>query len=194
MVMLPLLFMSGAMLWCLAGITWLTWTMGRAPKDGEQSVWQAIKVGVHPRLSRSVREVGKNLWYVAVITGGLYTIVMICMFFAQPDTLTLTVASLFSLLVVAIFIVPQFNMHQLMVEAKDRRMTHLNEQLDSALEQMQERQDAESTEKANAIIELQKALGDCCEWPYDFKSLMLVVGSVIIPVLMAIFTLYEHFK
>ena len=194
MVMLPLLFMGGAMFWCLCGITWLTWSLGRRLKKGEENIWQTIEIGIHPRLSRSVRDVGKNLWFVAVITGGMYTVLVICMFFARADTLTLTISSIFSLVVVTVFIVPQLNMHRLMVRAKYRKMTCLNAQLNDALNELQHRQDSESIEKANAILELQKALGDCCEWPYDFNSLAMVVGSVIIPVLMAIFTLYEHFK
>lgn len=137
---------------------------------------------------------GKNLWFVAVITGGMYTVIVICMFFARADTLSLTISSLFSLLVVTIFIVPQLNMHRLMVRAKYRKMTILNTELNAALDDLQYNQDTESIEKANAILKLQKALGDCCEWPYDFNSLAMVVGSVIIPVLMAIITLYQHFK
>jgi hypothetical protein len=194
MVMLPLLFMSGAMLWCLGGITWLTWSLGRRLKKGEKNIWQSIEIGVHPRLSRSVRDVGKNLWFVAVITGAMYTVIVICMFFARADALSLTISSVFSLVVVTIFIVPQLNMHRLMVRAKYRKMNCLNSQLNNALNELQHCQDTESIEKANAILELQKGLGDCCEWPYDFNSLAMVVGSVIIPVLMAIFTLYEHFK
>ncbi|XXJ20868.1 hypothetical protein ACR42D_15275 [Desulfovibrio caledoniensis] len=194
MVMLPLLFMSGAMLWCLGGITWLTWSLGRKQKRGEKNIWQTIEIGIHPRLSRSVRDVGKNLWLVAVITGAIYTVIVICMFFARADALSLTISSIFSLVVVTIFIVPQLNMHRLMVRSKYRKMCDLNFQLDNALNELKDNQDAESIEKANAILELQKGLGDCCEWPYDFSSLAMVVGSVIIPVLMAIFTLYEHFK
>jgi len=194
MVMLPLLFMSGAMLWCLGGITWLTWSLGRKQKRAEKNIWQTIEIGIHPRLSRSVRDVGKNLWLVAVITGAIYTVIVICMFFARADALSLTISSIFSLVVVTIFIVPQLNMHRLMVRSKYRKMCDLNFQLDNALNELKDNQDAESIEKANAIMELQKGLGDCCEWPYDFRSLDMVVGSVIIPVLMAIFTLYEHFK
>lgn len=194
MAMLPLLFMSGAMFWCLCGITWLTWSLGRGRKGEKQNIWQTLEIGVHPCPSRSVRDVGKNLWFVAVITGGMYTVIVICMFFARADTLSLTISSLFSLLVVTIFIVPQLNMHRLMVRAKYRKMTILNTELNAALDDLQYNQDTESIEKANAILKLQKALGDCCEWPYDFNSLAMVVGSVIIPVLMAIITLYQHFK
>lgn len=47
---------------------------------------------------------------------------------------------------------------------------------------------------ANGILQLRKELSESSEWPCEFKSLAMTLGGVLIPVLMAVFTLYEHFK
>lgn len=188
-VMFPLLFMSGAILWCLGGIIWITRDMGK-----RNEVRQALKVDTFPHPLDSIRSVGRTLWFVAMTHGIIYTIVMVCMFFARPDTFALTVACLFSLVVVVIFIAPQYNLHKLMVRAKYAKIAPLDEHLDQALRQAQTTPSTENIQHAKNILELQSTLAQACEWPCDLKGLVTILGSVLIPLLMAGFSLYDHFQ
>lgn len=137
---------------------------------------------------------GKALWHAAFIQGVIYTIVIVCLFFARPDTLSLSVAGLFSLVIVAMFVVPQYNLHKLMVKGKNKKLRGLGQKLDQALKAADQNASYENVRLANSILQLRKELAESSEWPCEFKSLAMILGSVLIPVLMAVFTLYEHFK
>ena len=107
----------------------------------------------------------------------------------------MVLAGLFSLVIVAMFIVPQYNLHKLMVREKNNKMKGLGKKLDEALAAATaESASSEHVRLANDILQLRKGLSEASEWPCEFKSLAMVLGSVLIPVLMAVFTLYDHFK
>ncbi len=193
MSMIPLMFMSGAILWCLYGMTGLTWHLGaEVAKTEAIHVQEPFENILGP--AGSVCAAGKALWHAAFIQGVIYTIVIVCLFFARPDTLSLSVAGLFSLVIVAMFVVPQYNLHKLMVKEKNKKLRGLGQKLDQALKAADQNASYENVRLANSILQLRKELAESSEWPCEFKSLAMILGSVLIPVLMAVFTLYEHFK
>ncbi|MGE4422014.1 MAG: hypothetical protein AB7D39_06945 [Pseudodesulfovibrio sp.] len=201
MVIVPLLFMSGAMLWCVGAIIAVTWKIGREPENGEINRFALMDLTFYPHPGESVGAVGDLLWQIAFITGSIYSLIMICQFFAYPDTMTLIIAGMFSPLIVALFIVPQYNLHKLMVKAKYRKINALDTALANALEGIEETLGTRDTSltgekigKAQSLLQLQKTMSETNDWPCDLKSLAMIISSVIIPIFMALFTLYEHFK
>ncbi|OIQ49105.1 hypothetical protein BerOc1_01025 [Pseudodesulfovibrio hydrargyri] len=193
-VMLLLLFLGGAMIWCVGSIIVVTWNIGRCPPDEDVNPFSRMDLTFYPHPGESIGAAGDLLWQIAFITGSIYSLVMVCQFFAQPDTRSMILAGMFSPLVVILFIVPQYNLHKLMVDAKYRKISELDETLSKSLEAINPKSSPDDINRARNILLLQKIMSEANDWPCDLKSIAMVVSSVIIPVFMAIFTLYDHFK
>jgi hypothetical protein len=196
-VMVPLLFMSGAMLWYIGAIIAVTWGLGRRRDDGgkcDKAPLDNMKLAFYPHPNKSFGAAGDLLWRVAFITGIIYSLVMVCQFFAHPDTLTMIMAGMFSPLIVALFIIPQYNLHKLMVDAKYKEISALDEALSSTLKAIKDKPSSYDINKAQRLLRLQKNMAETNDWPCDMKALAMVVSTIIVPIFMAIFTLYEHFK
>jgi len=251
-VMLPLFFMSGAMLWFMGAVITTTWGLGRGWKNGnseqrngdnaqkngdnaqkngdnaqkgsdnaqesgdnaqesgdnvqkdgdneqksdkDEGLLSKMDLTLYPHPGKSIGAAGDLLWQIAFITGSIYSLVMICQFFAHPDTLTMILAGMFSPLIVALFIVPQYNLHKLMVEAKYKKIEKLDKVLSETLKDIEDEWDtADNIKNAQRLLRLQKDMAETKDWPFDLKSIAMVISSVVIPIFMAIFTIYQHFK
>ncbi|MBI9080594.1 MAG: hypothetical protein JEY79_12745 [Pseudodesulfovibrio sp.] len=179
------LFMSGAMFWCLYGITALTWRLGQH---------QNVKIDVFPHPVASIKAVGKFLGLIALINGIIYSIVMIGIIISRPDNTTLLIASLFSLTVVAAFIVPQYNLHILMLKIKYEKISPLADPLEKALTKANCEPTKSNIEAAPSILQLQQALTIASEWPFDLKALLAIVSSIIIPLMVAAIAVFEQLR
>ena len=184
-VMYLVLFMSGAMLWCLYGIIMLTWRLGEQHN---------VKVHVFPHPVDSIKAVGKFLAIIALINGVLYSVIMIAITISRPDNFTLIIASLFSLTVVATFVIPQYNLHILMLKIKYEKISPLAEPLEKALNKAKANPTQKNVDRAQSILQLQQSLTIASEWPFDFKTLITIVTSIIIPLLMAAFAVQNQLQ
>jgi hypothetical protein len=194
LVMLLLLFLGGAMLWCVGAIIIVTWNIGRCPPNEDVNPFSLMDLTFYPHPGKSIGAAGDLLWQIAFINGSIYSVLMVCQFFAQPDTRSMIIAGMFSPLVVVLFIVPQYNLHKLMVDAKYRKISALDDTLSASLNAINPQSPPEDIHRARNILQLQRLMSEANDWPCDLKSIAMVVSSVIIPVFMAIFTIYDHFK
>lgn len=182
-MMLSVLFMGGAMFWCLIGIVRLTWNL---------SDKKAIKIHVFPHPVVSIKSVGTFLGKIAFMSSAMFGLVMCGLYIARPDSTTFTLAAMFSIPTVLIFLLPQYNLHKLMLKIKYDKISPLGDAFEKALNKARTDPTKENIERAHAILQLQHSMTMGSEWPFDLQTLINVIGSIAIPLALGVLALYQQ--
>lgn len=172
-------FMGGAMLSVMVGITRLVWRIGRD---------NIIKVQLFSHPQESIKSVGTLLGKISTSLMAAYFITVLSMVPVTIDFVTMAVTTVFAIVVIVFFIVPQLKIHRIMVENKYNQITMLSSLMEESLSRVKEEPSQENIVQVQRLFDIHRGLSDIDEWPFNHRLFLSVLGSVIVPLVVCAVT------
>ena len=151
-----------------------------------------IKVTIYQHPVNSVRAVGRVMFVVAM-NGAVALALCYLGVFVSPAPLGWIIVFWMvaaGLLLLALFILPQYEIHKIMTDVKNTKMLAFSPHVEAATAKAIEEPTNENIERFEKMFLVQDRLTNCMhEWPFDGNAMFALLSAVIIPVIIAIIQL-----
>jgi hypothetical protein len=168
--------LCGSMMWVMIGIARLMSSLGRNI---------AIKPSIFDTATSPLRAAAMVLWKVSIVAALIYFLGISIFFFcpSSQNTCGLSISGGFGVFLILYFIVPQVNIHKTLLNLKGNRLRALVFQIDSSFDKVAEDPSQENITQLRDLFELQKVVNGKNSWSFGLKELLILMGSVIIPLI-----------
>jgi hypothetical protein len=95
-----------------------------------------------------------------------------------------------TLLILGFFIIPQINIHKIMVREKSMRLASFSRHFEAAMETALHDPSSENMNRLKELFELHQYLGNMHEWPFDTQTLWQLLTALLIPVVLALLEIF----
>ncbi len=173
-------FLGGSMLWVMLGVARLTSSLGRDVN---------IRPSIFDSESSALRAASSVLWKVSLIASLVYILGVSRYYFCslQLGKNMIFIVFFFGAFIILYFIIPQMNIHKTLVELKRTRLKALVGQIDNAFDSVTRSPTPESINQLRELFNLQKVLNGKKSWSFRTRELVLLLGSVLVPLLLFVF-------
>jgi len=176
-------FMGGAMLSVMFGITRFLWKFGQE---------KCLKILLFSDPTANITSVGNLLGKMAIYLMVVYFITVLSMIPVKIDTVSMILAFVFAIVVVAFFIIPQIKIHDIMVKSKYKRISTLSPIVEQALEALHLEPTKENARHIQHLFDIHRGLNEVDEWPFNHRLLLSVVGSIVVPLIVCLVTFFSN--
>jgi hypothetical protein len=178
-------FLSGSMLWTMIGFARLTSSLGRDVK---------IKPSIFDSETSALRTASSVMWKVSVTASMVYLLGISIYYFCS---LELNVAMMFILLgfgifIVLYFIIPQMNIHKILMKLKRGKLKSLIFQIDKVFDKVAIDPSQENINQLRELFQLQTVLNGKSVWSFGTKELLILLGSVLVPLIVFLLDHYAR--
>ena len=91
--------------------------------------------------------------------------------------------SSFAVLLCAYFILPQYSLHQMMIETKKEKLGMFSSRLKDKAEEAIRNPTRENASSLKNMLDIQCQLDEMCKWPFGYYEILHIVLIVIIPLI-----------
>ena len=91
--------------------------------------------------------------------------------------------SSFAVLLCAYFILPQYSLHQMMIETKKEKLGMFSSRLKDKAEEAIRNPTKENASILKNMLDIQCQLDEMCKWPFGYYEILHIVLIVIIPLI-----------
>jgi hypothetical protein len=172
-------FLGGSMLWAMFRIATLM-------------LWLGKKIEIRPSVFDSstspLRAVSAVLWKVSFTAIAIYVsiILWLILFANRRGVLTMSVAITFGIIFMLYFIIPQWNVHKTLLKLKQKRLRKLVKQVDSTFDKVAQNPTRDNIQQLRSLFEVQQVVNGKSPWSFGITELLVLLGSVIVPLLILI--------
>lgn len=169
-------FLGGSMLWTMYGIGRFTASLG---KDVE------IRPSIFDSTTSSLRAVSSVIWKVSFTAAAVYALGISIYFFCpiERDPVMMAVVISSGLFVLLYFVIPQMNIHRVLVNLKRGKLKALVNQIERAFDKVTESPTPENINQLRDLFHLQDALNGKTAWSFGTKEVLVLLGSIFVPLL-----------
>ncbi len=187
-IMLQLIFVlvafgGGAMFYCLVRIALLVVAIGRLP----------LRIAIHQHPAASIGALGTVLFKITLGAVGVFAVGLIAWVLiegidptARKGLIAIIWPLVFGLFLIGYAIFPQIGVHDLMAKAKFARIRKFSAHVENALQRVTDEPSSENIRRLNELFQVERELNGMREWPFDTKTLLLFLGSVVVPIAITI--------
>ena len=178
---------GGSMLWVLLGVAWMISDIGRGLE---------IKIPIFQSKTGGIRSVSHLILRVSIVAICVYLLGISLLPFIphQKGLLQLTVAFGFGVFVIGYFVLSQWNISRAIQMAKEKRISKLLPSVEKAFERVTNDPSAENLRNLRELFDLQKTINNTSSWSFGIREMLILLGSVIIPLLVALIQLFPTLK
>jgi len=170
-------FLAGSLVWTMLGVARITWSLG---KD------VSIKPSIFDTRTSALRAASSVLRKITLLAVLLYLFGMsmhiICD--VEPSLLGLVVEGLAGLFLLLYFIIPQLNIHKTLTDLKRSKLRHLVLQIESSFDKVASDPTRENINQLKELFDLQKVVNGRNAWSFGTGELLMLVGSIILPLVL----------
>lgn len=170
-------FLGGSMFWTMLGIARLMSSLG---KDVN------IKPSIFDSETSALRAASSVLWKVSLISALTYILGISRFYFFSLELgrNIILIVVFFGIFLISYFIIPQINIHRTLVNLKRGRLKVLVNKIDSSFDSVAKNPTSENINQLRELFNLQAVLNGKKSWSFGTKELLLLLGSVLIPLLL----------
>ena len=168
---------GGSMAWTMLGIGRMILAMGRDVP---------VKASLFEERTSIIRVASRMMLRVSLVAIAVYALGVCIPFSYTPGLLGTLVTAVFGVFVILYFIIPQFNLHRTLVRLKQAKIAKLIPQMERTFESVAQEPTAENLHQLRELFQLQLVLNGRTSWSFGMKELLLLLGSVVIPLLVCI--------
>ena len=167
-------YVMGASLYILVATAFMVYKMGKLP----------LRVNV--LLSKNIQFKGVLYSKFTLCAACVY---LIWGFFhmSAPSGLSTLQSKLwfssFAVLLCAYFILPQYSLHQMMIETKKEKLGMFSSRLKDKAEEAIRNPTRENASSLKNMLDIQCQLDEMCKWPFGYYEILHIVLIVIIPLI-----------
>ncbi|MDY7000687.1 MAG: hypothetical protein SVS15_02750 [Thermodesulfobacteriota bacterium] len=174
-------FLGGSMLWAMLGIARLMLSLGRDVK---------IKLSIFDTAASPLRAASIILLKISLSAVLVYIIGISICFLCELELKIVNVIIIyfFGLFIVLYFIIPQINIHKTLVRIKQNRIKKLVVQIEDVFDNVATNPTDQNINKLRELFHLQKVVNGKKSWSFGIGELLILVGSIIIPLTIFIIT------
>jgi len=172
-------FLGGSMLWAMFRIATLMLWLGKKVE---------IRPSVFDSSSSPLRAVSAVLWKVSFTAIAIYVSIILWLILCANSrgVLTMTVAITFGIIFMLYFIIPQWNIHKTLLKLKQNRLRKLVKQVDSTFDKVTQNPTTENIQQLRSLFDVQRVINGKSPWSFGLTELLVLLGSVIVPLLILI--------
>jgi hypothetical protein len=145
-----------------------------------------ISASIFDTKTSVLRIASSFLWKISIVSALIYvfglSIISVCSIHIEVPALV--VAACFGFFMVAYFIVPQLNIHQVLVDLKRDRLQKLVEKIDQNFDMVASDPTPENIAKLRELFHLQGVVNGKRSWSFGLGELMMLISSIVIPLLL----------
>jgi len=170
-------FIMGASLYTLIATAFMVYKMGKLP------------LSVNVLLSKNIQFKGVLYSKFTLCAASVY---LIWGFFhmSTPNGLSALQSKLwfssFAVLLCAYFILPQYSLHQMMIETKKEKLGMFSSRLKDKAEEAIRNPTRENASSLKNMLDIQCQLDEMCKWPFGYYEILHIVLIVIIPLIVVV--------
>lgn len=147
-----------------------------------------IKISIYQHPQTSVKALGSMFFKLSLAAAGIYALYIVAIL-VSPFQLSV-VAFIWmigmGLVLIGYFIIPQYQVHDLMAMVKHQRIRDFAENLEKAFHDAIEQPTSENVARLKELIELQEHLNAMSEWPFSIQALWGLISAILIPIIITI--------
>lgn len=179
-------FLGGSMLWAMFRIATLMLSLG-----GKEV---KIRPSVFDSSTSPLRAVSAVLWKVSFTAIAIYVSIILWLIFCanKRGVLTMSVAIAFGIIFMLYFIIPQWNVHKTLLKLKQDRLRKLVKQVDSTFDKVAQNPTRVNIQQLRSLFEVQQVVNGKSPWSFGITELLVLLGSVIVPLLILIIDWLIH--
>lgn len=176
-------FLGGSMFWTMLGIAGLTSSLG---KDVQ------IRPSIFDTKTSVLRTASSVIWKVSLTASLVYLLGVSIYFFAltRLETASMVIVLSFGAFIILYFIFPQVNIHKTLLRIKRTRLKVLVQRIDDTFDKVAAAPSPENINQLRDLFHLQGIVNGKRPWSFGTGELLLLIGSVIIPLLLF---MLQHF-
>ena len=173
-------FLGGSMLWAMFRIAALMLSLGS--KDVE------IRPSVFDSSTSPLRAVSAVLWKVSFTAIAIYVSIILWLILCanRRGVLTISLAITFGIIFMLYFIIPQWNIHKTLLQLKQKRLRKLIKQVDNTFDKVSQNPTRINIQQLRSLFEVQQVVNGKSPWSFGISELLVLLGSVIVPLLILI--------
>ncbi len=178
-------FLGGSMLWAMFRIATLMLSLGKEVE---------IKPSVFDSSTGPLRAMSAVLWKVSFTAIAIYVSIILWLILCADSrrVLTMTVAITFGIFFMLYFIIPQWNVHKTLIKLKQKRLRKLVKQVDSTFDKVAQNPTRENIQQLRSLFEVQQVVNGKSPWSFGITELLVLLGSVIVPLIILIIDWFIH--
>jgi len=160
----------------------------------------SIRPSVFDTKTSPLRMAIAALWKVALVAALVYALgissLLLCYSKIQTGGVTLAdnkiplgtliLSGVFGIFIVGYFIRPQLNVHKTLSRLKSQKLQALIGQIETAFDNVAREPTAANIRQLRDLFDLQVIVNGKASWAFGCKELLLLIGSVVIPVLVVL--------
>jgi hypothetical protein len=172
-------FLGGSMLWAMFRIATLM-------------LWLGKKIEIRPSVFDSstspLRAVSAVLWKVSFTAIAIYVSIILWLILCanRRGVLTMSLTITFGIIFMLYFIIPQWNVHKTLLKLKQKRLMKLIKQVDSTFDKVAQNPTRVNIQQLRSLFEVQQVVNGKSPWSFGISELLVLLGSVIVPLLILI--------
>ena len=144
-----------------------------------------LRITIYQHPLTSIKAVGRLYLRFALLVA-IADAAFILVFILSPLKLTPFIASwliAMSLVATVYFVAPLLRIHTKMSEVKHDKIRQFSSHLEETLREVTTDPSSETIERLQGLLEIQGHLQGMSEWPFDFRAILALLGTSIIPII-----------
>lgn len=170
-------FLGGSMFWTMLSIARLMSSLGRDVN---------IRPSIFDSETSVLRAASSVLLKVSLVASLVYILGVSKYYFCSVELgkNPFIIVSSFGVFIILYFILPQMNIHKTLIILKRSRLKILVSKIDNAFDSVAENPTSENINQLRELFDLQKVLNGKKSWSFGTRELLLLLGSVLVPLLL----------
>jgi len=151
-----------------------------------------VRISLHQHPQDSILAVGRLLFFISMSLSVGAALVYVGVWLSPiPVTwITLGWAMVLGILLMSVFVLPQYKIHLLMAKIKHDRLRDFGILVEKALNQVAEDPTDVNIERLSKLYSIREQLGQLSEWACDLRGLLTLLTTVAIPLVVAFIELW----
>ena len=172
-------FTGGSMFLTMVGIARMMSSLG---KD------VSIRPSIFDTKTSALRVVIAALWKVALVAVFVYALGISTLFLCpdKPPEIAIAVSGAFGVFVLAYFVYPQVNVHKTLSRLKRQKLEALIGQIENSFDKVTQEPTPANIAQLRDLFDLQHIVNSKKSWTFGSKELLILIGSVIIPLIVVL--------
>jgi len=144
-----------------------------------------LRITIYQHPLTSIKAVGRLYLKFALLVA-IADAAFILVFILSPLKLTPFIASwliAMSLVAMVYFVAPLLRIHTKMSEVKHDKIRQFSAHLEETLREVTTEPSSETVERLQGLLEIQGHLQGMSEWPFDFRAIIALLGTSIVPII-----------
>ena len=146
-----------------------------------------IKVSIYQHPNKSIKYVGKVFFKIFSVIVLVVYLPWLVAFLFSPWELNIFILLWFILIGIyafLYFIIPQYTIHKCMVAAKKNKEIEVGDYLNIVATKYALNPSPLNINRLNELNQLKETIAKMGEWPFDIKSALSIIGSILLPLIL----------